>query len=240
MLISSRGIVFRTVKYGETSVIADIFTEEKGLQTFIGGSVRTAKSRMPFNLFQPMSVVELVASYRTDGQRLHRLKEVRAAEIFTAIPFEIRRGAVALFMAEICRKCIHDHESNPALFDFLLDYLRLLDRTPHPIANLHLHFLLHLSGFLGFQPEYEQEEVVYFDLKEGVFAEIAPAHPYFLDPEDAGWVSRLLACEAETCHELPIPRATRKRVQQRLLQFYQFHVPGFDGLNTPDVLDLVF
>jgi DNA repair protein RecO (recombination protein O) len=240
MLLSSRGIVFRTVKYGETSVIADIFTEEKGLQTFIGGSVRTAKSRMPFNLFQPMSVVELVASYRSDGQRLHRLKEVRAAEIFTAIPFEIRRGAVALFMAEISRKCIHDHESNPALFDFLLDYLRLLDRTPHPIANLHLHFLLHLSGFLGFQPEHEQEEAVYFDLKEGVFVEFAPAHPYFLDPEDAGWVSRLLACEAETCHELPIPRATRKRVQQRLLQFYQFHVPGFDGLNTPDVLDLVF
>ena len=29
MLIKTRGIVFRVVKYGETSVIADIFTEEK-------------------------------------------------------------------------------------------------------------------------------------------------------------------------------------------------------------------
>ncbi|MBK6993414.1 MAG: recombination protein O N-terminal domain-containing protein [Lewinellaceae bacterium] len=29
-------MVFRTVKYGETSVIADIFTEEKGLCSFIG------------------------------------------------------------------------------------------------------------------------------------------------------------------------------------------------------------
>jgi DNA repair protein RecO (recombination protein O) len=240
MLLNSRGIVFRAVKYGETSVIADIFTEEKGLQTFIGGSVRTAKSRMPFNLFQPMSVVELVANYRSDGQRLHRLKELRAAEIFTAIPFEIRRGAVTLFMAEICRKCIHDHEPNPELFTFLLDYLRLLDQTPNPIANLHLHFLLHLSGFLGFQPEHELEEAAYFDLKEGVFVETPPGHPYFLNPEDAGWLSQLLDCEAERCHELSIPRATRKQLQQRLLLFYQFHVPGFDGLNTPDVLDLVF
>ncbi|MEY3248489.1 MAG: hypothetical protein RL742_532 [Bacteroidota bacterium] len=240
MLLSSLGIVFRTVKYGETSVIADIFTEEKGLQTFIGGSVRTAKSRMPFNLFQPMSVVDIVANYRSDGQRLHRLKELRAAEIFTAIPFEIRRGAVTLFMAEICRKSIHDHEPNPELFAFLLDYLRLLDRTPNPIANLHLHFLLHLSGFLGFQPEHELEEAGYFDLKEGVFVEESPGHPYYVEPEDAVWLSRLLACAAERCHELSIPRATRKRLQQRLLQFYQFHVPGFDGLNTPDVLDLVF
>jgi DNA repair protein RecO (recombination protein O) len=240
MLLSSLGIVFRTVKYGETSVIADIFTEEKGLQTFIGGSVRTAKSRMPFNLFQPMSVVDIVANYRSDGQRLHRLKELRAAEIFTAIPFEIRRGAVTLFMAEICRKSIHDHEPNPELFAFLLDYLRLLDRTPNPIANLHLHFLLHLSGFLGFQPEHELEEAGYFDLKEGVFVEESPGHPYYVELEDAVWLSRLLACAAERCHELSIPRATRKRLQQRLLQFYQFHVPGFDGLNTPDVLDLVF
>ncbi len=240
MLLSSLGIVFRTVKYGETSVIADIFTEEKGLQTFIGGSVRTAKSRMPFNLFQPMSVVDIVANYRSDGQRLHRLKELRAAEIFTAIPFEIRRGAVTLFMAEICRKSIHDHEPNPELFAFLLDYLRLLDRTPNPIANLHLHFLLHLSGFLGFQPEHELEEAGYFDLKEGVFVEESPGHPYYVEPEDAVWLSRMLACAAERCHELSIPRATRKRLQQRLLQFYQFHVPGFDGLNTPDVLDLVF
>lgn len=37
MQIKTRGIVFRSVKYGESSVIADIFTEEKGLHTFIAG-----------------------------------------------------------------------------------------------------------------------------------------------------------------------------------------------------------
>ena len=55
MLIKTRGIVFRAVKYGETSVIADIFTEEKGLCSFIGGGVRSARARMPFNLFQSMT-----------------------------------------------------------------------------------------------------------------------------------------------------------------------------------------
>jgi DNA repair protein RecO (recombination protein O) len=240
MILSSRGIVFRTVKYGETSVIADIFTEEKGLHAFIGGSVRTAKSRMPFNLFQPMSVVELVAYYRDEEQHLNRLKELRAAEIFTAIPFDVRKGAVALFMAEICRKCIHDHEPNLELFDFLLENLRLLDRTEHPIANLHLHFLAHLSGFLGFQPESESGEENYFDLKEGIFTDTVPGHPSFLEAQETAWFRWFLETPAEDCHELPLARAERKGLQQRLLQFYQFHVPGFDGVNTPEVLDLVF
>lgn len=52
-MLHTRGIVFRTVKYGETSVITDVFTEEKGLLTFIAGSVRAARSRMPFGLFHP-------------------------------------------------------------------------------------------------------------------------------------------------------------------------------------------
>jgi len=242
MLISSRGIVFRTVKYGETSVIADIFTEEKGLQTFIGGSVRTAKSRMPFNLFQPMSVVEIVANYRSDGQRLHRLKELRAAEIFTAIPFEIRLGAVTLFMAEICRKCIHDHEPNPELFAFLLDYLRLLDRTPNPIANLHLHFLLSLAGFLGFQPHAEYEDQsghIYFDLKEGVFTPERPFSSAFLEPAGTGKMLELMSAPLELCHEIILTRSERKALLGKLLQFYEMHVPGFSGVNTPDILDMV-
>jgi DNA repair protein RecO (recombination protein O) len=240
LLLSSRGIVFRTVKYGETSVIADIFTEEKGLHAFIGGSVRTAKSRMPFNLFQPMSVVDLVAYYRDDENHLNRLKEVRAAEIFTAIPFDVRKGAVALFMAEICRKCVHDHEPNPELFDFLLDHLRLLDRTAHPIANLHLNFLAHLSGFLGFQPESESGEENFFDLKEGIFTDKVPGHPDFLEAQETAWLRLLLETPAEDCHTLPLSRTERKGMQQRLLQFYRFHMPGFDGVNTPDVLDMVF
>ena len=141
MLLKTRGIVFRSLKYGETSVIADIFTEEKGLHTFIGGSVRTAKARMSYSLFQPMTIVDAVAYFRDEPNALNRLKELRADEVFQAIPFDIRRGAVALFMAEICRKSIQESEENRDLFQLLLDYLRWLDTTPQPIANLHLHFL---------------------------------------------------------------------------------------------------
>ncbi len=242
MLLKTRGIVFRTVKYGETSVISDIFTEAHGLHTFIGGGVRSAKARMPYNLFQPMTVVEMVSYFRDDAGALNRLKEFQAAEVFQAIPFEIRRGGVALFMAEICRKSIQEAEENRDLFDFLLETLRWLDTTPYPIANLHLHFLVALSGHLGFQPHSELDggEAHFFDLKEGVFSVAVPPHALILEPVETRQLLQLLHTPIDLCHTIVLDRAERKTLLGRLLQFYQLHVPGFTEVNTPDILEMVF
>lgn len=241
MLLKTRGIVFRTVKYGETSVIADVFTEEKGLHTFIAGSVRTAKARMPYSLFQPMTAVEMVSYFREEAGTLHRLKELRAAEVWSQIPFDIRRGAVALFMAEICRKSIHEGEENRALFGFILDNLHWLDATPYPIANLHLHFLLGLSGFLGFQPQAEMEEggELFFDLKEGAFWPVPPPHTQYLEPGQTAQMLALLHVPLESCHEIPLSHAERKALLLKLLQFYEFHLPGFSNVHTPEILEMV-
>ncbi|TNE56479.1 MAG: DNA repair protein RecO [Bacteroidetes bacterium] len=238
-MLHTRGIVFRSLKYGETSVIADIYTEDKGLRSFIGGGVRKAKSAMPFGLFQPMMVVDLVAYFRDADEHLNRLKEMRAAEVFQRIPFELKHGAVALFMAEICRKSIHPGEEHPELFHFLLEQLRWLDRTEHPIANHHLHFMLHLSGFLGFQPQGEPNGEVFFDLQEGVFEPTPPVHTLYLEPEHAMPLLELLHSTVEESHLVRISRPERKILLQGLLKFYKLHVPGFTEINTPEILEMV-
>ncbi len=239
MLLHTRGIVFRALKYGETSVIADIFTEEKGLRSFIGGGVRTAKARMPFGLFQPMTVVDLVCYFRDTDEHLNRLKEMRTSEVMGQIPFDIRRGAVALFMAELCRKSIHAGEENPALFEFLLDNLRWLDASPHAVSNVHLHFMAHLSGHLGFQPHGEPGREQYLDLQEGVFLSEQPQHAQYIGPQQAMPLLELMHTPLELCHEVPLDRAERKALLNGLLKFYQLHVPGFSDIHTPDVLEMV-
>ncbi len=239
-MIKTLGIVFRTVKFGETSVISDIFTEEKGLHAFVAGSVRTAKSRMPFNLFQPMTIVEMVAYFRDDPNSVNRLKEIRAGHIFQSIPFDIRKGAVVLFMAEVCRKSIHETDENRPLFEYLADLLSFLDQTTEPIANIHLHFLLGLSAFLGFQPQDDDfDGEAFFDLKEGVFLPVPPMHPAYLSPELCAPMVDLLRSSLENCHEIEIPREIRRQLLGQLLQFYQYHVTGFSEIHTPEILEEV-
>jgi DNA repair protein RecO (recombination protein O) len=241
MLLKTRGIVLRAIKYSETSVIADILTEEKGLHTFIASGVRTAKSSMPYSLFQPMMVVEGIVYFKEDPGALHRLKELRAGLILKAIPFELKRGAVALFMAEICRKSIIEIEYDRELFEFIFQNIQWLDESPHPIANIHLHFLLHLSGYLGFQPvlESETDQDVYFDLKEGVFLSDPPSHRFFLPPQEAKKMLQLLQSTLQACHTVSMTRQERKYLLNNLLQFYQYHIPGFKDIHTPEILELV-
>ena len=121
MLIKTRGIIFRAVKYSETSIIADIYTEEKGLRSYIISGVRSKKAKVKASVLQVMTLVDMVA-YHRDNKELNRIKEIKAAYVYRSIPFDIVKGAVGLFMIELARKTIKEAEENPGLFNFLFNW----------------------------------------------------------------------------------------------------------------------
>lgn len=239
MLIKTRGIILQTRKYSETSIIADIFTELKGLRSYIISGVRTQNARMSSGLLQIMTPLEIVAYHREDSD-LTRLKEARAFHVFQSIPFDIRKGAVGMFMTEIARKTIHGHESQPELFEFLLDTFVFLDETKLPFANLHLHFMLMLTEHLGFTPGGEYaDSTAFFDLQEGYFSEKQPMHSYWLSPVYSEKLSRLLSASRENCHQVPLSREERKYLLKQLLVFYRLHIDHFPVIYSHEVLEEV-
>lgn len=239
-MLHTQGIVIRTIKYGETSIIADIFTEEKGLCTFIGGSVRTARSSMPFSLFQPMTVIDLVSYWKDDINALHRLKECKASLVWTGIPFELKKGAVVLFMAEVLRKCLHAGDNNEVLYEDLLRILHFLDETPGPVANIHLHFLTQLAGHLGFQPQVDEDTAMpFFDLKEGAVTDLAPLHGQYMGARETENLTALCSVSLAEGAALEMSYNDRKTLLSKLLLYFQLHVPGFDEIHTPAVLEMV-
>lgn len=240
MLLKTRGIVFRAMKYSETSLIVDIYTEARGLRKYIISGVRKAKSSVSAGLFQVMSLVDIVA-YEREGKDLNRLKEIRPAYIFTTIPFDLRRGAVGLFMAEVARKTIRESEENQQLFEFFFHSFQYLDQTNHSVANLHLHFMLELTTFLGFTPggDFSQDEP-YFDLQEGVFVGETGSHPYFLETSLAKILYQLLETNRENSHEVKIGREERRNLLQNLLDYYRLHIESFPEINAHLILQEVF
>jgi DNA repair protein RecO (recombination protein O) len=185
MLIKTRGIVFRSIKYSETSIIADIYTEEKGMRSYLINGVRSKRAKIKASLLQVMSIVDMVA-YDKNEKGLNRIKEMRSAYTYQHLPFDIRRSAVGLFIAEIARKTIREPEENERLFNFLFQSFHFLDTTENAIANVHLWFLLRLSAFLGFMPGGQwTEKTPFFDLEEGIFETSPTSHVYFLKKRKA-------------------------------------------------------
>jgi DNA repair protein RecO (recombination protein O) len=240
MLIKTRGIVFRNQKYGETSLIVDVYTEEKGLQAYMVHGVRTARARVHASLLQVMSLVELVSDSR-DDRALNHIKEIKPAYVFHSVPFDLKKGAVGLFMVEVARKSIREVEENPAMFDFLYNAFMRLDESEGSVANFHLHFLCELATLLGFQPDGEATpQTPLFDLQEGSFVPDPPAHPNYLNEAHSLQLSQLLSCAAAIAAALPLQRDDRKALLRGLIDYYRLHIEHFQGINSLQVLESVF
>ncbi len=54
MLLSTPGLVLHTTPYGESSVVAKVFTRQLGVRSYIIKGVRNGRSRVKQNLMQPL------------------------------------------------------------------------------------------------------------------------------------------------------------------------------------------
>ena len=239
MLLSTKGIVFRSIKYSETSFITDIYTEKKGLQSFIISGVRKAKSKTSAGLFQPSSLLDLEAYYH-DNKKMHRIKEVRAAYPFVDIPFSIKKTAVSIFMAELCSKSIKEAEPNTAVFQFVWTSFLFLDQTQGTISSLPISFMCNLTKHLGFTPNIPKEKTLYFDLKNGIFCD----HPEEMPKTISNYVIDILrnyfTCRLDQAHTVNSNKIERKEILDILTQYYSYHLNSFEKLNSPVVYEAIF
>ncbi len=236
----TKGIVLRTVKYGETSVIVSIFTELFGTQAYLVNGVRTSskKGSGKANLFQPTAILDMIV-YHNELKQLQRIKEFRWSYLYQHILSDVRKNAVALFMIELFTKCLKQPEANPDLFHFVEDsFLHLDDASVPVMANFPLFFALHLPVFFGFRfsDNYSATQI-YLDLEEGEFVSQPPAHSNFLDDKQAFITSQLLKVrQPEELEDIKLNHEFRRNLLQAYETYYALHVENFGTLRTLPVL----
>lgn len=235
----TRGIVLRRINYSETSVILTIFTEALGMRKYLVNGVRTARATTKSALYQPMSMLELVA-FQRDDRDLNRLGEVRAAYVYRDLPFNVLKGAVGLFLAEVAQKTIREADPNAELFEFLYETFVLLDQYGHGVANVPVWFLTRLSAHLGFRPSGKYgADTPFFDLSEGLFVAEMPSHPWFLPPEEAEALSLLNLGGVADGLALPLAGGLRRNLLLHLLTYYKLHLEHMAEIHAHIVLQEV-
>lgn len=239
MLVKVEGVIIRAIKYGETSLIFDMYTSQYGVTSFIVNGARKAKSRLSASLFQLMNWVELVA-YVKDPAGLNRVKEAQLLFHYSAISYEIPKSSIGLFMTEVVQKTIKENEANQDLYEFLYRAYRVLDESSYPISNFHIVFLLQLTQYLGFLPNSRySEETPYFHLLSGTF--VQEAHPmYTLSPPMSDHISQFLDLDFHGAHTIMLSKEMRKKILNDILVFYRLHLEKFPEINTHRILAEVF
>ena len=149
-----RGIVLRTVRYGDTSLIVDLFTESHGRMSFMASTSRAKRSVRSVSFWQPLSMVEFSAELLPNGGKLPRPSDVRTYYNYIDLPFSPIKSTLALFLAEFLSAALREEKENTPLYRYIESSLQWLDLADSPasIANFHLAFLMHLSRFIGIYP----------------------------------------------------------------------------------------
>ena len=154
MLQKTKGIVLHTLKYNDTSIIVDMYTELSGRASFLVTVPRSRKAAVKSVLFQPLSFIEFEADYRPNAT-LYRVKEAKSFYPFSSIPYDPYKSSMALFLSEFLYRAIREEAENRPLFAYLQHSIIWLDECGDGFANFHLVFLMRLSRFLGLYPNLE-------------------------------------------------------------------------------------
>lgn len=236
----TKGIVLRTVKYGETSVIVSIFTELFGIQSYLVNGVRTTtkKGSGKANLFQPSAILEMVA-YHNELKQLQRIREFKWGQLYQHILSDVKKNAVALFMVELLTKCLKQPEANAELFHFAEDAFLSLDNASDTVtANFPLFFALHLPVFFGFRfSDNYSDSFSFLDLQEGAFVKEQPRHPYFLEEKQAFITSQILKAQRpDELEDIKLNHDFRRQLLYQYEVYYKLQIHDFGTLKTLPVL----
>jgi DNA repair protein RecO (recombination protein O) len=240
MLQKTRGIVFKTTHYSESSVIVQVFTEKLGLQSYLINGVKKPKAKISLNMLQPLHLLDMVV-YHKANSNIQRVAELRQLPVFQNIPYDIVKSSLAIFLNEVIYKSIKQESKDELLFDFLFHAIELLDRMEKGLANFHLYFLMRLTRFLGFFPETNgYSDSSYFDLKNAEFTQLLPPHSFVVNPPQIKLWYVLMESNFEELEHLQMLPADRKMLLESLLDYYRLHVDHFGEIKSQAVLAEIF
>lgn len=241
MLQKTIGLVLHTVKYNDSSMIVEMYTELLGRNAFVVSTPRSKKSTLRGALFQPLSLLEFEVDVRP-RTTLYRIKEAKSLYPFETIPYDPYKSAIALFLAEFLYRAVREEGENKPLFAYLRHSVVWLDGCRGGFSNFHLVFLMRLSRFLGLFPNLEDyRPESYFDMLNACFTGGRPqTHSFYLEPADASRILNLMRMSYRTMHLFAMNRTERNRCLVIINDYYRLHLPEFQPLRSIEVLKELF
>ncbi len=226
MLYKTRGIALSYIRYKESSIIARIFTETFGMQSYIVNGIRSKNAKTRIALFQPLTMLDLVV-YNNNKKDINRISEIKSDFSFHTIPYDIKKTTIALFITELLNQTLREEGENESLFVFIRQSFLTFDLMIENYENFHLQFMFLLCTYLGIKPVSAQSM-----LKE-------VGHSKTFDLQFIEQVSFFLKNSSYGNH-LPLNKSSRMAILLLIIDYYRYHFDVIKEFKSVQVLKEVF
>jgi len=222
MLAKTNGIVISTIKFRETSIIARVFTEKFGLQSYLVNGIRSAKGKFKIALFQPLTILELIV-YHKDNGGIQRLSEVKCSYQYRSITGNMMKSTLLIFINEILEKTLREGSNPEEVYPFLVESLIKLDAAEKDPLNFHLEFLIGFAAYLGFAPQ---------SIKN--FRENIPARYKDLNKKSYKLIESLIGNFSSD--QIDSDNESRRIALDLLLIYYNSNIESFSNVKSTAIL----
>ena len=237
----SKGIVLRSIRYGEADRILDLYTQEAGLVSAIAKGIRRTKSRFGGRL-EPLSCVNFLAY---EGRTLDTITQVEVLRSFRGVRENLARFEVVGGMVATVRALSGGGDADRRIFNLLYHALDALENRDSELKSVEAAFSLKLSILAGYTPS--------MDACTSCGRSLDEADPTYFAPPLGGVLCT--DCRTETSDAFPLPPGTLAALQSlvarpireaavkegleksvhRVVSTHVFaHAPGSASIDAPD------
>jgi len=228
------GIILKRIPYSETSLIIGVFTQQKGLKTYLFPGGKKKKS----HALQPLTLVELETYERPDSE-LGKISAIENDYVFQTLPFHPIKSGLAFFLSELLVSCLKSEEQDIPCFDFLSNEIQFLDYTSE-LGVYPSWFLVEFTQHLGCTPNILDDQPNYLDLIDGTMTSAKPFNHAYIQSTSVYWIHQLISLSKEEGLSLQIPKTERKVLLNDLLMYYKYHVDGFKTPKSLEILETIW
>lgn len=230
MLTKTTGIVIKTIKYGDSSAITKILTEEYGLLSYHVPGLYKNKGRIKPSHLQVLNGIEFSFNYSTT-KNLQTIKDLSCRFHFSSAQFV--RQAYYNVIAELIVQSVRENEQNHSLFNYLFQQLV-------PSLNEQAGFwqlptdMLHILYHCGCAPNTEAyKEGSLLDLQDGIFTGDLRHLNYSASDEVSTIIFNLLVHGPENLKQDTV---LRNQTIEALILYYKLHINEHFDLKSREVL----
>ncbi len=160
MLVRTNAIVLRRMRYSDTSIIATLLTEDRGIESVLAKGARSPKRRLAAVL-EPLEQLE-VLYYIKPGRELHILRSAERTRVRQRIQTSYDHTIAALKIAELVLNLELPSRPEPEVYRLATTVLATLDAAQRGIEAFPIAFALRIAAVHGFplQLEYARSDML--------------------------------------------------------------------------------
>jgi len=240
MIEKTRGIILHQIKYSDSGIVVQVYTNKFGRLSFLIKGMRNRKAGKHNILFQPLFILDMEIYYKS-SREMQNLKEFSVAYSPHSIHSNIKKSSVAIFLGEVLTSVLKEESPHEDLFKYIEESILFFDQCEDGYTNFHIAFLVGLSSYLGFEPSLRNDkDEAYFDMINGIFVPIPPVHGNYTNPEVSNVLASFLDSSYNTSNKININGVLRNEVLESIVRYYSLHLPGLKKIKSLEVLKEVF